>query len=46
MVLEAIDTIAEEKPISLVLNQSVRGPPGYYYQYGNTAGPREKSSGA
>ena len=48
VVLEAIDTLAEDKSISLVLNQSMRQPnTGYYYQYGSTAaGPREKASGA
>ena len=47
VVLEAIDTLAEDKSVSLVLNQSMRQPnSGYYYQYGSTAaGPREKASG-
>lgn len=48
VVLEAIDTLAEDKCVALVLNQSMRQPhTGYYYQYGSTAaGPREKASGA
>ncbi|HXW75197.1 MAG TPA: hypothetical protein VEK10_10335 [Steroidobacteraceae bacterium] len=37
LVFEAIETLAEEKPISLVLNQCVRQPHGYYYQYGSSA---------
>jgi exopolysaccharide/PEP-CTERM locus tyrosine autokinase len=47
VVLEAIDTIAEDKSVSLVLNQSMRQPhTGYYYQYGSTTGgPRDKASG-
>jgi exopolysaccharide/PEP-CTERM locus tyrosine autokinase len=46
VVLEAIDTLAEDKSVSLVLNQSMRQPrTGYYYQYGSTAaGPREKAN--
>jgi exopolysaccharide/PEP-CTERM locus tyrosine autokinase len=47
VVLEAIEMLSEDKPVSLVLNQSVRAPHGYYYQYGSTAaGPREKTSSA
>lgn len=47
VVLEAIDTLAEDKSVSLVLNQSMRQPrTGYYYQYGSTAGgPRDKANG-
>jgi receptor protein-tyrosine kinase len=47
VVLEAIDTLAEDKCVALVLNQSMRQPhTGYYYQYGSTAaGPRDKASG-
>jgi protein-tyrosine kinase len=47
VVLEAIETLAEDKPVSLVLNQSMRQPPmGYYYQYGSAARARENTSGA
>jgi protein-tyrosine kinase len=51
VVLEAIETIAEEKPVSLVLNQCVRHPHGYYYQYGGAyryggaATARDKADG-
>ena len=46
-VLEALETLDEGKPVSLVLNQSMKQPPaGYYYQYGSSAGPREKASSA
>ena len=46
VVLEALETLDEGKPVSLVLNQSMKQPPaGYYYQYGS-AGPREKASSA
>lgn len=37
LVFEAIETLAEEKPVSLVLNQCVRKPHGYHYQYGSSA---------
>ena len=47
VVLEALETLGEGKPISLVLNQSMKQPhAGYYYQYGSSAGPREKASSA
>jgi len=47
VVLEALETLGEGKPISLVLNQSMKQPhAGYYYQYGGSAGPGEKASGA
>jgi exopolysaccharide/PEP-CTERM locus tyrosine autokinase len=51
VVLEAIDTISEEKPVSLVLNQCVRQAHGYYYQYGGVyqsgaATPRDKAGDA
>jgi protein-tyrosine kinase len=46
-VLEAIESLAEDKALSLVLNQSMKQPhAGYYYRYGTTAGAREKASGA
>jgi len=46
VVLDALDTLGEGRPVSLVLNQSMKQPhAGYYYQYGN-AGPREKASSA
>jgi protein-tyrosine kinase len=43
VVLEALETLDEGKPISLVLNQSLRQP-GNYYQYGVSAKPREQAS--
>ena len=47
VVLDALDTLGEGRPVSLVLNQSMKQPhAGYYYQYGSSAGPREKASGA
>jgi len=47
VVLEALESLGEGKPISLVLNQSMKQPhAGYYYQYGSSAGPREKASSA
>jgi protein-tyrosine kinase len=47
VVLEALETLEEGKPVSLVLNQSMKQPhAGYYYQYGSGAGPRENASGA
>jgi protein-tyrosine kinase len=47
VVLEALESLGEGKPISLVLNQSMTQPhAGYYYQYGSGAGPREKASSA
>jgi len=45
LVFEAIETLAEEKPISLVLNQCVRQPHGYYYQYGSSVTAGGKASG-
>jgi exopolysaccharide/PEP-CTERM locus tyrosine autokinase len=47
VVLEAIEALAEDKPVSLVLNQSMRQPHmGYYYQYGSAARARENTGGA
>jgi protein-tyrosine kinase len=47
VVLEALESLGEGKPISLVLNQSMTQPhAGYYYQYGSGAGPRENASSA
>jgi protein-tyrosine kinase len=47
VVLEALETLDEGKPVSLVLNQSMKQPhAGYYYEYGSSAGPREKASSA
>jgi protein-tyrosine kinase len=47
VVLEAIETLHEDKTVSLVLNQSMEQPhAGYYYQYGSSAGPRENASSA
>ena len=42
VVLEALETLDEGKPVSLVLNQSLRQP-GNYYQYGVSAKPREQA---
>lgn len=41
VLLDALDTLDEGKPVSLVLNQSLRPSSGYYYQYGGSARPRE-----
>lgn len=47
VVLEALETLGEGKPVSLMLNQSMSEPHAeYYYQYGNGARPREKTSRA
>jgi len=46
LVFEAIETIGEDKPLSLVLNQCVRQPHGYYYQYGSSVAAGGKASGA
>ncbi len=47
MVLEVLQSLDERKPVSLVLNQSMKHPQaGYYYEYGSSAGPREKTSSA
>jgi protein-tyrosine kinase len=45
VVFEALETLDEGKPISLVLNQSLRQP-GNYYQYGASAKPREEARGS
>jgi protein-tyrosine kinase len=44
VLLDALDTLDEGKPVSLVLNQSLRPNSGYYYQYGVSARPREQVS--
>jgi len=42
VVLEALETLDEGKPVSLVLNQTLRhSHSGYYYQYGGSAKPHE-----
>ena len=47
VVLEALETLDEGKPVFLVLNQSMKQPhAGYYYKYGSSAGPPENASGA
>jgi len=47
VVLDALETLGEGKPVSLVLNQSMKQPhAGYYYQYGGSVGPGEKASSA
>jgi protein-tyrosine kinase len=44
VLLDALDTLDEGKPVSLVLNQTLRPNGGYYYQYGVSARPREQAS--
>jgi protein-tyrosine kinase len=44
VLLDALDTLDEGKPVSLVLNQTLRPNSGYYYQYGVSARPREQAS--
>jgi Mrp family chromosome partitioning ATPase len=46
VVLEALETFEEGKPVCLVLNQSMEQPHAGYYQYGSGAGSRERTSGA
>ena len=47
VVLDALETLGEGKPVFLVLNQSMTQPhAGYYYQYGSSVGPGEKASSA
>jgi protein-tyrosine kinase len=47
VVLDALEILGEGRPVSLVLNQSMKQPhAGYYYQYGSSVGPREKASSA
>lgn len=41
VLLDALDTLDEGKPVSLVLNQTLQPSSGYYYQYGVSARPRE-----
>jgi protein-tyrosine kinase len=41
VLLDALDTLDEGKPVSLVLNQSLQ-PVSAYYQYGVSARPREQ----
>jgi protein-tyrosine kinase len=44
VLLDALDTLDEGKPVSLVLNQTLRPNSGYYYQHGVSARPREQAS--
>jgi protein-tyrosine kinase len=45
VVFDALETLDEGKPVSLVLNQTLRhSHAGYYYQYGASAKPREQTS--
>jgi protein-tyrosine kinase len=45
VVFDALETLEEGKPVSLVLNQTLRhSHAGYYYQYGSSAMPREQAS--
>ena len=44
VLLDALDTLDEGKPVSLVLNQTLRPNSGYYYQYGMSARPREQAN--
>jgi exopolysaccharide/PEP-CTERM locus tyrosine autokinase len=47
VVLEALHTLNEGKPVSLVLNQSTQAPhAGYYYPYGGGAEPQEPAGPA
>ena len=47
VVLAALETLEEGKPISLVLNQSMKPPHAeYYYQYSGNAGTPKNASGA
>jgi protein-tyrosine kinase len=47
LVLEALEKLDEGKPVAVMLNQTTRNlHAGYYYPYGSSGGPREKSSGA
>jgi protein-tyrosine kinase len=41
VLLDALDTLDDGKPVSLVLNQTLQPNSGYYYQYGMSARPRE-----
>ncbi|MBV8403593.1 MAG: hypothetical protein JO203_05335 [Gammaproteobacteria bacterium] len=44
VVFEALETLAEDKPVFLVLNQITRhSHPGYYYEYGSGAKWREQT---
>jgi protein-tyrosine kinase len=46
VLLDALEGLDEQKPVSLVLNQSLRhSHSGYYYQYGVSAKPREQTGG-
>jgi protein-tyrosine kinase len=47
VVFDALETLDEGKPVSLVLNQTLRHSHGYYYyQYGASAKPREQADGS
>jgi exopolysaccharide/PEP-CTERM locus tyrosine autokinase len=41
-VFEALETLAEDKPVFLVLNQTTHSHSGYYYEYGSGAKWREQ----
>jgi protein-tyrosine kinase len=42
VVFDALETLADDKPVSLVLNQTMRhSHAGYYYEYGTGAKSRE-----
>lgn len=45
VLIDALDTLDDGKPVSLVLNQSLRPSSGYHYQYGVSARPREAGGG-
>ena len=47
VVFDALETVEEGKPVSLVLNQTLRhSHSGYYYQYGVNPKPREEPHGS
>jgi len=47
IVFDALETLAEDKPVSLVLNQTLRhSHAGYYYEYGSGAKSHEQSGGS
>jgi exopolysaccharide/PEP-CTERM locus tyrosine autokinase len=47
VVFDALETLADDKPVSLVLNQTMRhSHAGYYYEYGTGARSREPAGNA
>lgn len=45
VVFDALETLAEDKPVFLVLNQTTRHAHGYYYEYGSGAKWRGEQAG-